>query len=358
VAVVHDYLTQRGGAERVVLSLLRAFPGAPLHTSLYAAAETWSEFQDASIVTLPLDRVRLFRTHPRLSMPLLAPSFGHHHVDADVTICSSSGWAHGVQASGAKVVYCHAPARWLYQTDRYLAGSSGAVVAGTRALVPSLRRWDRRAAASATRYLVNSSAVRDLVRRIYGIEAEVVHPPSSLDSDGPRVGLAGIEPGFFLVVGRVLPYKNVEAIAAAFSLLPDERLLVLGDGPRLAAVRALAPANVIMPGAVSDEVLRWAYANAAGLVGASYEDFGLTPVEASRSGLPTAALRFGGYLDTVIEGVTGTMFDEPTPESIAVALGELRSNRWDAHRIREHGERFSEPRFIARLREIVGELAR
>src|ERR1019366_263325 len=156
LALVHDYLTQRGGAERVVLTLSDANPGATIHTSLYDPASTFPEFSTHDVRTLPLDRIRILRDHHRLALPLLAPAFSRLHVDAEVTVCSSSGWAHGARVTGAKVVYCHNPARWLYQADQYLAGSSRLAAAGLAVLSPPLRRWDSRAAATADRYLVNS----------------------------------------------------------------------------------------------------------------------------------------------------------------------------------------------------------
>ena len=136
-----------------------------------------------------------------------------------MAICSSSGWAHGARVTGRKIVYCHTPARWLYQADRYLDGQSRLSAAALSLLTPPLRRWDRRAAASAHRYLVNSHAVRQRVPDLYGIEAEVVPPPVDVDLAGTRTEVAGIEPGFMLCVSRLLPYKNVEAVTAAFRRL-------------------------------------------------------------------------------------------------------------------------------------------
>lgn len=120
VALVHDYLTQRGGAERVVLSLRRAFPDAPIYTSLYDPAGTFPEFGAADVQPLPLNLLAPLRRRHRLALGLLAPSFSRLRVEADVVVCSSSGWAHGTAATGRKIVYCHAPARWLYQGERYL----------------------------------------------------------------------------------------------------------------------------------------------------------------------------------------------------------------------------------------------
>ena len=356
VALVHDYLTQEGGAERVVLTLADAYPGATVHTSLFDAERTFPGFAAHHVETLPLDRIGMLRSHHRLALPLLAPAFSRLHVDADVTICSSSGWAHGAKVSGAKIVYCHNPARWLYQRDQYLAGASRLSSAGLAALSPPLRRWDRRAAATADRYLVNSRAVRARVADIYGIDADVVPPPVDIDVDGFRRAPAGIEPGFVLCVSRLLPYKNVDAVVEAFARRPGQRLVVVGTGPQSAELTAAAPANVSVLGRVSDDELRWLYAACRGLVAASYEDFGLTPIEAAAFGRPTAALRWGGFLDTIVEGATGVYFNEPTPDAIAAAIDELAATTWSTEVLVHHAGRFSAGRFVKSIASVIDEV--
>ena len=356
VALAHDYLTQRGGAERVVASLRRAFPDAPLYTSLYEPEHTFPEFREGDVRTLPLDRVHLLRRHHRLALPLLARSFSRLEIDADVAICSSSGWAHGARVRGRKIVYCHTPARWLYQSDRYL-GASAPV--GARAALTLQRRfllgWDRAAASSAARYVANSTVVRDRIRSLYGIEAQIVAPPPALDPHGPQRAVAGLKPGFTLTVARLLPYKNVDAVVEAFARLPGQ-LVVVGSGPDAQRLQRNAPANVSFTGRVDDDELRWLYANSSGLVAASYEDFGLTPLEAASFGRPSAVLRFGGYLDTVVPE-TGVFFDRPEPDEIRGAVERLHATTWDEDAIRAHGESFSEERFVARMRAIAAEEA-
>ncbi len=354
VAIVHDYLTQRGGAERVVLALARAFPGAPIHTSFYEPATTFPEFEACDVRTMPMNRVGILREHHRLAFPLLAPAFSLLKVDADVAVCSSTGWAHGARVRGRSVVYCHSPARWLWVKDQYLpAGSSVAKRAALAALERPLRRWDVRAAHRADRYLVNSSLIRERVQRAYGIDAEIVPPPFSLAVDGPRRAPGGVEAGFFLCVARLLPYKNVRAVVEAFADLPAERLVVVGTGPEGSALQATATANVRMVGAVTDEELVWLYANAVALVAPSYEDFGITPLEAAGFGIPVAALRWGGFLDTVREGETGVFFDEPTAAAIGAAVQQLRGRSWDRAALVAHAATFSEARFVARLQAVV-----
>ena len=355
LALVHDYLTQRGGAERVVDALAAQWPEAPVYTSFYEPASTFPEFARHSVETLSIDRVGLLRHHHRLALPLLAPAFSRLVVDAEVTVCSSSGWAHGVQVRGRKVVYCHTPARWLYQTDRYLTGTSLPASAAIALLGPSLRRWDRRAAATADRYLANSRAVRDRIATLYGTAAEVVHPPVDFPTEGEVRPPEGVEPGFVLCVSRLLPYKNLESVCAAFGRLPEQRLVIVGAGPLATRLEESSAPNVTLLGSVDDPTLRWLYRSCAGLVAASYEDFGLTPVEAAGFGKPTAALRFGGYLDTIVEGGTGVFFDAPSSEAIADALSRLTASEWDGDALREHAGRFSRQVFIDRMNEVVEE---
>ena len=212
---------------------------------------------------------------------------------------------------------------------------------------------DQRAARTADRYLANSSWIAALIAETYGIEAEVVHPPVSIDVGAPQRRPAGVDPGYLLCVSRLLAYKNVGAVVAAFDGLGGERLVVVGDGPERIRLEAAAPANVHFAGSATDSELRWLYANAAGLVTASYEDFGLTPLEAAAFGTPTAALRFGGFLDTIREDRTGLYFDMPEPSAIAAAVRRMLSRPWDRDALVRHAERFSEARFTARMREIA-----
>ena len=224
---------------------------------------------------------------------------------------------------------------------------------GLRLLDPYLRRFDRRAAASADTYLANSTFVRDQIKSVYGIDAEVLHPPLSLDPEGPTEPVPGIEPGFLLTVARLLPYKHVAETVDAFRLLPEQRLVVVGEGPGRAGLEVSLPGNVRLLGEASDARLRWLYASCAGLVTASREDFGLTPVEAAAFGKPVAALRFGGYVDTVVPGVSGVLFDQPAPRAISSAVEVLVEHTWDQDAIRSHVETFSQERFIARIRAVA-----
>ena len=355
VTIVHDYLTQRGGAERVVLALCSAFPEAPIVTSLFDPPATFPEFSNLPVRALAINRLAPLRHNHRLALPLLAATFSATRIDTPIAVCSSSGWAHGVNATGRKVVYCHNPPRWLYQTSTYLKGFGNLARPALAALRPSLARWDQSAARSADVYIANSAVVRDRILTAYGIEAEVVHPPFTLDVAATTSPISDIDAGFFLCVSRLLSYKNIDAVIEAFRNLPNEQLLVVGDGPLEASLRATAPDNVTLVGKVDDATLRWAYRNCRAVIAASYEDFGLTPIEGAAFGKPTVALRWGGFLETVQPDTTGVFFDTADPLQISHAVKQLSNRNWDGAEIRAWADTFSVARFIDRMRTIVAD---
>lgn len=351
VVVVHDYLSQRGGAERVVLAILGAFPGARLVTSVHSPERTFAAFADHEIETLWPDRVPAFRSDPRRALPVLAGAFSRHVIDdADVVVCSSSGWSHGIGSTAPKVVYCHTPARWLYEPADYLDTAGVAPRLATRVLQGRLKRWDRAQAATVSEYLANSTTVRDRIRRAYGREAQVLHPPVSLDAEGPQEEVPGVKPGFWLTVSRARAYKNANLVCEAIARRPDERLVAVGTLPPRQD-GGTWPANVTAAKDLSEARLRWLYANCRAVVSASREDFGLSPVEGNEFGKPAVVLRAGGFLDSTVEGVTGVFIEEQTVESVDAALSALP--HLDPDVIKQHAERFQLSVFQSRLREIV-----
>lgn len=333
--------------------MTRAFPGAPVHTSLYDPDGTFPEFADVDVRPALLNRVAPLRRRHRAALPVLATTFSAMKVDAEVTICSSSGWAHGARTTGHKIVYCHAPARWLYQSDRYLARRGGVTTSAFRALAPTLKSWDRRAAATADAYLANSRHTAGMIEGAYGIAAEVLTPPIGLTPDGERRAVAGLHGRFSLCVSRLLPYKNVDVLLDAYARRPTEQLVVVGSGPLETELRARAARNVRFLGEIDDAQLRWLYDNASELVAASYEDFGLTPAEAAVFGLPSVVLHFGGYLETVADGETGVFVDELTPDAFLHGLDRSRALALEPAAIARHGQRFSEAAFADGLARFV-----
>lgn len=358
VAIAHDYITQRGGAERVVLAMARAFPDAPIYTTLYQPETTFGEFAGLDIRPSILNRVAPLRRNHRGALPFLAPAVDTIHIDADVVISSSSGWAHGVHTTGSKLVYCYSPARWLYQSDVYLGDRPSLPKAAALGILsPWLRQWDRRAASTATRYLAISTAVKDRIRTAYGLESTIVPAPHSVATDLALEAVPGVGDDFYLCISRLLPYKNVDKIIEAMRDTPDRRLVVVGTGPEEGALRSTLPSNVTMLKNLSDGQIRWLYLRSRAVVAASYEDYGLTPIEAAVFGKPSVVLRWGGFLDTVIENRTGVFFDEPIARRISEALDRFEARSWDSTVIVESASRFTEEVFAGALRAQVDELS-
>ena len=342
IAIVHDSLSGVGG-QRVLRAMVGAFPDAAVHA---APAALRGRTHDG----MPQDPPGAHH----LALPLLAPAFSAMHVDADIILVSSNGWAHGVRTSGRSVVYCHSPARWNAQEARHLAGHRRwkrmALRAGARQ-----GGWDQADARMADRYLVASRAGRQQVGRVFGIDAEVLHPPVDADGDGARVALPWIAPGYVLCVEPLRSHRNVEAIIEAMRWLPDARLVIAGTGPLQSQLEVAAGANVTLVGDVDPWHLRWLYANAAVAVGASSDDVATGPVMAAAHGVPFVAPCRGGYLDTVRHGTTGLFFDAVDGPSVAAALITALRCQWDAGVITAHAGRFGEQRFVSALREVVDE---
>jgi glycosyltransferase involved in cell wall biosynthesis len=369
VAIAHDYLTQRGGAEKVVLSMSRAFPDAPIYTLLYDPANTYPEFAERDIRVSRLNSLGVFRRHHRAALPILPLAAQSINIDADVVVTSSSGWAHGFRTTGRKLVHCHSPARWLYLSDKYLGEESGlakrAVLAATSGY---LRAWDRRAAASCDRYLAVSTVVQQRIADTYGISADVLPSPVAMTRRAATDSVPELdrwlaaqdepqpEEAFFLCVSRLLPYKNVDAVVEAFAGR-RQRLVVVGRGPDAERIAAAKSDNVLMLSDLTDAQMSWLYRHCRALVAASYEDFGLTPIEAGVWGRPSVVLRWGGFLDTVAEGVTGIYFDEPDPVSIGAAIDRFEASSFDPDGVRAHVEQFTEERYAAALHAAVDDLA-
>jgi len=308
-----------------------------------------------------LNHVPLFRRDHRAALPFLPFAARSLRIDADVVVASSTGWAHGFPTTGRTLVYCHSPARFLYLADEYLGAPARSSARGLAllALRPALVRWDQRAAHRAAAYLCNSTVVRDRIRRVYGLEAEVLAPPAGVDPTGPQApvpGLADWSDGYYLVVSRLLPYKNVRQVVEAFRGL-EQRLVIVGRGPLRDELAASLPPNARLLGGLGDAQLRWVYAHAKALLAPSFEDFGLTPLEAGAYGKPTLALHGGGYLDTVVRGRNGSFFETPDAPAIAAAVRASEEARWDPDDITDCVAQFGEERFVRRLRAVVEGLA-
>lgn len=351
VAIAHDALATRGGAERVAASLAAAFPDAAVHTLVYDTTGLPDWPHPERVRTTILDRLPgLRRRHRRLAAigPL---AFRLRLVDADVMICSSSGMAHHIRCTGATIVYCHTPARWLHDPEVYLQGFPRPVrIAASLARRPM--SWaDRNAMRNADRVVANSSQIAREIREVYGIEPIVVRPCSSLDPDGEVRPLDGIEPGFVLSPVRAVGYKRLDLLAGAARALPDLTFLHVGDGPHLESMLRGAPSNLRTAGAVSDAELRWAYRNAAVVALTAADDFGLVPLEAAAHGLTAVAPNARGLEDHDTDDVR--LYEFGSVDELCAAIRAAPAPTGT-----RRPEKLGRERFESEIRALVDQVAR
>lgn len=354
VALVHDYLNQRGGAERVFAQIARAYPDAPVFTSIADFAATGDLIAPGRVRTSVLQRLPARNRYFRALAPLYPRIFEAFDLSAyDVVVSSTSSWAKGVRArpGAVHVCYIHTVSRFLFAYDAYVGGIAGRGLLARllRPLVAGLVRWDREAASRPTLYVANSRNVAERVRRYYGREAEVLPGPVELERwpVGPGAG------EYFIVVSRLLPYKRVD-LAIDACALAGVPLLIVGSGPAERALRARARGTAAtVLGFLPDDQVSRLVGNARALLFPGEEDYGLVPIEAAAAGTPTIAYAAGGALETIVAGETGEFFAEQTPASLAAVLRSFERARYPAARLRAHAEQYSPERFRERLRAIV-----
>ena len=353
VAIVHDYLNQRGGAERVVATLHGAYPEAPIFTSFVDDEKLWPSLRSADIRPTWMQRLPGIRRHFKRYLPLYPFAFRRMDLSGyDAVISSSSGFAHGVQAGpGAfHVCYCYTPPRFLWDYERYVEREPLGLA--SRVLLPrvveALRMMDVRAARRPDRYVAISRVVADRVARVYGRDSDVIAPPVEVDRFRVKDGSGG----FLLVVSRLNPYKRIELAIEACNRLRAP-LLVVGEGPHRAELERLAGPTVRFLGYRGDEEVATLYEDCEALIFPGEEDFGIAVVEANAAGRPVIAYRAGGALDTVRPEVTGVFFDEASVESLVEAILAARGRQWDRASIRRHAERYSPERFETQLAEVL-----
>ncbi|HEV7494068.1 glycosyltransferase [Baekduia sp.] len=352
-ALVHDWLTIPGGSEKVVLEILDLLGPADVFTSVYDPSE-WSELLAGRTVHPSfLDRIPgARRNYPKL-LPLMNAAFESFDLaDYDLVVSSSHSCAKNVLTTPQTlhVCYCHTPMRHAWE-PRFLEGEQLGTVAtvAARALMPGLRRRDLAGAARPDVFVANSHHVAGRIAKYYRREAEVIAPPIEIERHlaSPR------DPGdYYLVMGRVVPYKRVDLALAACAKL-GRPVKVVGAGRALDAVAAYAGPDAELLGYVPDEELGPLLAGARAVLFPGEEDFGIVPVEAQAAGVPVIAYGSGGIRDSVVDGVTGVFFDTQTADALADAILAFEQIDFDEAAIRANARRFGPERFRAEFVDLV-----
>ena len=355
VAIAHEWLVRYAGSERVVQQLLKAFPGSRLLTTLVEPEALPADLRGAEPSFL--DRIPGSHDHHEwlLGLMPLAWRLREPIDNVDAVVASSHACANAVRiAPGIPLVsYCHTPMRYAWDFDAERERFPPVVRPSARVLMAGFRRWDRKTAAKVDVFVANSHAVAGRIRRHYGREAEVVHPPVRTEFFTPTAGTRGDR---FLFVGRLTGYKRPDLVVDAFRGLPYE-IDIVGEGPMLERLQERATPNVRILGSVDDEQLRQLYREARALVFPADEDFGITMAEAQACGTPVIGLASGGARDIVDDGVTGWLIQHQDVEEIRRVVHRSIDSEISEDEVRRSAERFSEETFRARMTDLVTAVA-
>ena len=362
VAIVCDWLTGFGGAERVVLELHKLYPDAPIYTSQYDPSKLdW--FLDADVRTTWLQK--LPKSLKKFLPVLRAWTFSRLDLsDYDLVISSSGAEAKGVKTgkNTTHICYCHSPTHYYWiRYDEYLQnpgfprGFNWLAKIGLRVLVGPLRRWDRHAAKQPDYMIANSTHTANMIKRFYRRDATVVFPPVET-SRFKITGKPELRHGL-VVAGRQTPYKRIDLAVEACNEL-NVPLIVIGNGPDHKNLEKIANRNITFLTNVNDQDIVRHFQSALGFIMPNMDDFGIVAVEALAAGTPVIAYKKGGSLDYMDAGKTGVFFERQTAASLRVALESALSKNFDYEAIAKHAEKFSVASFRENMRQTIAEFTK
>ncbi len=352
VAIVSDWLTNMGGAEKVIHNLHQQFPDAPIYTTLYDP-KRMKGFENADIRTSFLQKIPMAqKKHPLFLnwMPMAIESFNLN--EFDIVISSSHSVAKGIitKPETLHVSYCHTPMRYAWEhweLDYRLQKVPTFLHNNIKKKIHKLRIWDRLTADRVDHFLVNSSFVAKRVNKYYRKPSTVLHPP--VETEGLSTAAAQ---DFYLMVGRQIGYKRFDLVIKTFNGT-SRKLIIAGTGPETSKLKAMAKDNIQFLGRVDDNKLKELYRTCKALIFPQLEDFGITPVECMASGRPVIAFGQGGARDTISEGETGVFFEEQSEKSLSKVLDDFETKSWDSQKIQQLSQKFSEQSFKIKLQEFL-----
>ncbi len=361
VALVYDRVNKWGGAERVVIALRKIFPDAPLFTSVYKEDQaSWAK--KIQVIPSFLQKVPFASQHHEAFgalMPVAFESFNFDEFDLVISVTSESAKGIITKPETRHVCICLTPTRYLWSGYRdYFSNPLFRIV--TLPVVSYLRLWDKIAAYRPDQFIAISNTVRNRIKKYYGLESEVIHPPLMMR---PTIGRLKIKDGrlknknhqsYYLVVSRLVPYKRVDlAIRAANKLkIP---LKIIGTGNEFGRLKQMAGPTVEFLEYVSDPDLKYYYANCRALIFPGVEDFGLAMVEAQAFGKPVIAYRGGGAEEIVVEKKTGEFFDAQNASSLVQVLKKFRSTRYNSMDCKRNARRFSYSQFEKKIKNLIND---
>jgi glycosyltransferase involved in cell wall biosynthesis len=362
VAIVHELLTRRGGAEKVAKVLAEMFPSAPIYTLIYDEAKLGDWFPRERVRTSNVQRATVISTNHHLYLPFFPRAVeAWDFSEFDLVISSSTAFAHGIRTvpKTKHLCYVHSPARYLWDQTNDVLERAGRGFLGTmkrkylQCAFHALRLWDSEVAFRPDRIIANSRAVQRRIELYWRRESEVIYPPVELSdialSDRPREN-------FYVVASTLTPYKRIDLAVEACERL-GRRLLIIGEGPAQGKLRKLAKARTEFLGYRPREELIALIARARAFLFPGEDDFGIAPIEAMAAGTPVIAYQGGGVTETIREGVTGEFFSEPTAESLIETMKKFESKSYSAETCREQADNFTRENFEKGVWEAVNALS-
>jgi glycosyltransferase involved in cell wall biosynthesis len=353
IALVHDYLTQQGGAERVFELLCRFFPSADIFTSLYNPQQT-IDLNDRWVYTTKLQQIPGATRYFRLLAPFYYPAFRALDLqEYDLIISSSSSFAKAVRKrpSAKHICFCHNITRFLWDTKTYLNEyqTYNKFVPILESIFDRMRKIDITYAQEPDLYIANSSVVARRIESVYQRKAQVINYPINSN----KFIFSDQKDDFYVMSSRFLSYKRIDLAIEAFNWL-GWPLLIMGDGPERKILQSKARSNIQFLGYVNDQFRAIFMSRARAVIVTALEDYGLVPVEANASGTPVIGFGAGGILDTQISEQTGILFPSQTPESLLVALFKAKEQDWDYQSIRDRAlNHFSEFAFFRKVKQVI-----
>ncbi len=356
--MVHDWIVDLGGAEKVLKEIWDLSP-SPIYTLVYKTESLMDLGIDPSLVQGSfLQRLPGTQRFYRWFLPLFPMAIEQLNLsDYELIISTSHAVAKGVLTHSQQlhICYCHTPMRYAWDLyHEYLRDVRWGQKTLARLVLHYLRQWDVASSHRVDRFVANSQYVAKRIWHTYRREARVIYPPVEVEG----FSVEEKKDDFYLTASRMVPYKRIDTVVEAFSrLMPDKRLVVIGDGPQMKKIKALAGKNVEVIGYQPFHVLKDHLQRARAFIFAAREDFGILPVEAQACGTPVIAYGVGGALETVVEGETGVFFYEQSPQGVAQGVKgfEALKDPWDPYKIRDHAEGFSKERFRREFKALVEE---
>jgi len=350
VAIIHYWLINMRGGEKVIEALLELFPEADIFTHVYDPSKVSPRIREHTVYTTFIQKLPFARKHYQKYLPLMPNALEQLDLSAyDLVISSESGPAKGVivRPDALHVCYVHSPMRYIWdQYHQYKVGAGGFARLAMRLFAGRLRRWDVTSAARVDHFIANSNAVARRIKKYWRRDAEVIAPPCEV----ARFRWESERDDFYLYVGELVPYKRADLAVRAATMM-ERKLIVIGDGPELKRLKKLAGRTVEFVGRVPDDILTEHYQRCRALLFPAEEDFGIVPVEAMAAGAPVIAFGRGGSEDTIIDGRTGVTFKEQTVGGLITAMVtfEMNEQNFEPGRIAKHARNFDRELFKERI---------